>query len=192
MSARTATCREAPGPRGTNAARAPLAFISRPRAISSSLAPRSGERAGERGLHLADQLSPFSNGPRASPCSSASPSRRTPIARRTARHGHLPRCLAPGGRLPLRGLGRSPSSTTTSTGFKSTCPAPNNVRGGRALCWFRPEAREAISRAWQMAKLGRGRAGIPVRVYRKARPGTVVYEDDFQVAAVPWRMTFVR
>jgi len=66
---------------------------------------------------------------------------------------------------------------------------PNNVRGGRALCWFRPEAREVISRAWQMAKLVE-RAGIPVRVYRKLRPGTVVYEDDFQVAAVPWRSTF--
>jgi len=59
--------------------------------------------------------------------------------------------------------------------FQEHLPVPNNVRGGRALCWFRPEAREVISRAWQMAKLVES-AGIPVRVYRKVRPGTVVYE----------------
>ena len=73
--------------------------------------------------------------------------------------------------------------------FQEHLPVPNNVRGGRALCWFRPEAREVISRAWQMAKLVES-AGIPVRVYRKVRPGRVVYEDDLQVAAVPWRTTF--
>ena len=31
------------------------------------------------------------------------------------------------------------------------------------------------------------RVGIAVRVYRKRRAGTIVYEDDFQVSAVPWR-----
>jgi hypothetical protein len=59
------------------------------------------------------------------------------------------------------------------------------------VCWFKPEARDAISRVWQMADLVES-IGIPVRVYLKHRPGTIVYEDDFQVAALPWRTTFVR
>ena len=33
--------------------------------------------------------------------------------------------------------------------------------------------------------------GVPVRIYRTRRPGIVVYVDDFQIAAVPWRDTFV-
>jgi hypothetical protein len=73
--------------------------------------------------------------------------------------------------------------------FADHMPVPKELRLGRAICWFRPEAREAISHAWQMAKLVES-VGVPVRVYRKVRPGTIVYEDDFQVAALPWRTTF--
>jgi len=61
----------------------------------------------------------------------------------------------------------------------------------RAVCWFRPEAGEAISRMWRIVDLVEGE-GVPVRVYRTRRPGAVVYEDDLQIAAVPWRDTFAR
>lgn len=60
----------------------------------------------------------------------------------------------------------------------------------RAVCWFRPTAGEAISRMWRIVDLVEGE-GVPVRIYRTDRPGTVVYADDFQIAAVPWRDTFV-
>jgi hypothetical protein len=75
--------------------------------------------------------------------------------------------------------------------FNANLPVPTDLRRGRAVCWFKPEARDAISRVWQMADLVES-IGIPVRVYLKHRPGTIVYEDDFQVAALPWRTTFVR
>jgi hypothetical protein len=75
--------------------------------------------------------------------------------------------------------------------FNRHVPVPGAVRLGRAVYWFRPEAREAISHAWRIAALVEG-LGLEVRVYRKHRPGTIFYEDHVQVAAVPWRSTFVR
>jgi hypothetical protein len=75
--------------------------------------------------------------------------------------------------------------------YNAHVPVPRDIRLGRAICWFRPEAREAISRAWQIAELVEA-IGVSVRVYRKQRPGTIVYEDAFQVTALPWQTTFVR
>jgi hypothetical protein len=75
--------------------------------------------------------------------------------------------------------------------FNAHMPRPTELRDGRAVCWFRPEAREAISRAWRMAKLVES-IGIPVQVFRRRDPGLIVYRDDFQVAAVRWRGSFVQ
>jgi hypothetical protein len=75
--------------------------------------------------------------------------------------------------------------------FNQHLPVPTDVRLGRAVCWFKPQASEMISRVWRMAALIE-RTGVAVRVYRNPRPGTIVYEDDFQVAALPWRSTFGR
>jgi hypothetical protein len=75
--------------------------------------------------------------------------------------------------------------------FNEHLPVPTDIRRGHAVCWFKPEARAMISRVWRMAALIE-RVGIAVRVYRKRRAGTIVYEDDFQVSAVPWRTTFAR
>jgi hypothetical protein len=65
-----------------------------------------------------------------------------------------------------------------------------NLPDDRAVCWFRPDAGEAISRIWRLVHLVEGE-GVPVRVYRSRRPGSIVYSDNLQVAAVPWRDTFV-
>ena len=46
MSARNATCREAPGPRGTNAARAPIAFISSATGICDAMREGRAEPIG--------------------------------------------------------------------------------------------------------------------------------------------------
>jgi len=52
------------------------------------------------------------------------------------------------------------------------------------ICWFRPEADEAIGRAryagWLMTE-----AGLPVREVRVGRPGEVIWLDDYQVVAKP-------
>ena len=74
--------------------------------------------------------------------------------------------------------------------FDRFLPAARIGRNWRAVCWFRPDAGEAISRIWRLVNLVEG-AGVPVRVYRSRRPGNIVYSDDMQIAAGPWRDTFV-
>lgn len=55
----------------------------------------------------------------------------------------------------------------------------------RAICWFKADARVHIV---QMRALGAllDEHGVHVRVLRTDRPGYVVYEDAFQVAAEPF------
>jgi hypothetical protein len=73
--------------------------------------------------------------------------------------------------------------------FNEYLPAARVGRNRRAVCWFRGDAGQAISRMWRLVDLVEGE-GVPVRVYRTRRPGIVVYSDDLQIAAVPWRDTF--
>jgi hypothetical protein len=73
--------------------------------------------------------------------------------------------------------------------FNDHLPATRSLRDWRAVCWFRDGAGEALSRIWRIVDLVEGE-GVPVRVYRTRRPGIIVYADDFQIAAVPWRDTF--
>jgi hypothetical protein len=73
--------------------------------------------------------------------------------------------------------------------FDTYLPGTRGLRDPRAVCWFRGDAGEAISRIWRLVTLVE-REGVPVTVYRTRRPGLVVYEDRWQIAAVPWRDTF--
>jgi hypothetical protein len=75
--------------------------------------------------------------------------------------------------------------------FDRWLPATRSLGDWRAVCWFRGDAGEALSRIWRIVGLVE-REGVPVCVYRTMKPGVVIYEDKFQVAAVPWRDTFVR
>ena len=56
----------------------------------------------------------------------------------------------------------------------------------RGVCWFRPEAGEAVSRARYCAWLLE-EGGIPVREIRSAQPGEIIWRDDMQVVAKPGR-----
>ena len=55
-----------------------------------------------------------------------------------------------------------------------------------AISWFKASARGHIARAHEMAAL-LAEHYIPSRMVRAKRPGYVVYEDAFQVAAEPFR-----
>ena len=57
-----------------------------------------------------------------------------------------------------------------------------------AIFWFKASHHEVIRRAWQLVNLLR-RYDMPVEMVKTVRPGRVVYEDEMQVAAVPWRTT---
>ncbi len=59
----------------------------------------------------------------------------------------------------------------------------------RAIFWFKGDAQEHIRRLWQLAHLLEPH-GLLVEFVKTDRPGYVVYADDHQVAAIPFRDTF--
>lgn len=61
----------------------------------------------------------------------------------------------------------------------------------RAVCWFKPTAREHIARAWELVWILE-RNDVLIDVVKAERVGYVVYEDDFQVAAEPYYETRFR
>jgi hypothetical protein len=54
------------------------------------------------------------------------------------------------------------------------------------ICWFKASATEHISRIREMANILE-RHGIYVKKIRTDRPGYVIYEDELQVVAEPYR-----
>ena len=54
----------------------------------------------------------------------------------------------------------------------------------RAVCWFKPTAREHLARAWEMAIILE-RHDILIWTIKARRTGYVYYEDDAQVFAEP-------
>lgn len=67
---------------------------------------------------------------------------------------------------------------------KPTSFGRNKLRLG--ICWFKTDATEHISRIWEMAKILE-RNGIYVKKVRTGKPGYVIYEDDWQLVAEPFR-----
>jgi hypothetical protein len=68
-------------------------------------------------------------------------------------------------------------------------PSPGCLRdpgNDRAICWFKPGAKEAIDRVRGMVAFLETR-GIAVSMVTTADPGTVLYEDPWQVVAKPRR-----
>jgi hypothetical protein len=54
------------------------------------------------------------------------------------------------------------------------------------ICWFKTAANEHISRIWRMVEVLE-RNGIYVKKIRTNRPGYVIYEDEWQLVAEPFR-----
>ena len=59
---------------------------------------------------------------------------------------------------------------------------------GKAVCWFKDGADRHISKVRELVTL-LGRHDVRVEMLWTDRPGYVVYEDRYQVAAVPFRDT---
>jgi hypothetical protein len=57
---------------------------------------------------------------------------------------------------------------------------------GTAVSWYRDSATEYISRMYAMAQIFEN-YGIVVDLVRRADPGYIVYEDEYQVTAIPYR-----
>jgi hypothetical protein len=59
---------------------------------------------------------------------------------------------------------------------------------GKAICWFKEGAARYIGRVRELAAMLELHS-IPVEMLRTGKPGYIVYEDPYQVAAVPFRDT---
>jgi hypothetical protein len=54
------------------------------------------------------------------------------------------------------------------------------------ICWFKTGATEQISRVWEMVRILE-RNGIYVKKIRTDKPGYVIYQDEWQLVAEPFR-----
>jgi hypothetical protein len=71
--------------------------------------------------------------------------------------------------------------------FQSALPDADS----NAICWFKTDAHAHIGKIRELLAFLEHN-GVATRLVRTTRPGYVVYEDDYQVAAVPFRDTFGR
>jgi hypothetical protein len=62
---------------------------------------------------------------------------------------------------------------------------------GKAVCWFKPTAREHIACAREMVALLED-YGVPIWTLKTPKVGYVVYEDEHQVVAEPYADTRLR
>jgi hypothetical protein len=80
--------------------------------------------------------------------------------------------------------------------FEKNLPVPKVLSGSNhhnrpgAISWFKDTATEHIYRFRQLAQILEAHE-ISVIQYTTTRPGTIEYEDEFQIAAIPFRDTFV-
>ena len=56
----------------------------------------------------------------------------------------------------------------------------------RGVCWLRDDAHDAI-RQLRVLEYLRGEVGLPTRTLVSRQPGRILYRDELQVVAVPWR-----
>jgi hypothetical protein len=56
----------------------------------------------------------------------------------------------------------------------------------RGICWFKTTSTEHISRIWEMVQILE-RNGIFVKKIRTDKPGYMIYEDEWQLVAEPFR-----
>ena len=55
----------------------------------------------------------------------------------------------------------------------------------RAICWFKPTARECLARAWEMIRILE-RNDVLIWTIRSPKAGYVYYEDEAQIFAEPF------
>lgn len=77
--------------------------------------------------------------------------------------------------------------------FNANLPFPSRehraVLSHRAIFWFKPDARRYFTPAWELAQLLRLH-GFFVDMLKTQNPGSIVYADLFQIAAIPFKNTF--
>ncbi|HEY7312369.1 MAG TPA: hypothetical protein VH643_23600 [Gemmataceae bacterium] len=59
---------------------------------------------------------------------------------------------------------------------------------GKGICWFKDSAARYIRKVRELATMLE-QHGISVEMLRTSKPGFIVYEDSYQIVAVPFRET---
>lgn len=72
--------------------------------------------------------------------------------------------------------------------FSQNLPVPQKFDTDGAIFWFKSDARECTRKAWELV-LALRRHSLEVDMLRTRRPGYVIYEDELQVGAIPFRDT---
>jgi hypothetical protein len=67
----------------------------------------------------------------------------------------------------------------------TTAKPPFYRKRQNGISWFKDSAHEHIRKIREMVALLK-RHDVPVRMIKAARPGYIVYEDEFQIVAVPF------
>ncbi len=62
---------------------------------------------------------------------------------------------------------------------------PHHNKKNRAICWFKGDAILYLSNIWEIVRLLEHH-GLFVQMIKTNRPGYIVYEDDYQIAAEPF------
>jgi hypothetical protein len=71
--------------------------------------------------------------------------------------------------------------------FERHLPLPDRSKlKPRTIFWFKPNGHRFIRKIWDVVAVLKEN-GLHVEMLKTARPGRVCYEDDYQVAAVPFR-----
>jgi hypothetical protein len=71
--------------------------------------------------------------------------------------------------------------------FEEHLPLPDRSKlDPGAIFWFKPSADRLIKRIWDLVELLKDH-DCHVEFIKTARPGRVCYEDDYQVAATPFK-----
>jgi hypothetical protein len=72
--------------------------------------------------------------------------------------------------------------------FSSHLPVPQRFDSDRAIFWFKSDAGEVTRRIWELVHALR-RNELQVDLIRTRRPGYILYEDRFQIGAIPFHDT---
>lgn len=73
--------------------------------------------------------------------------------------------------------------------FRTNLPVARKYKRGRrdrARCWIKGHQRDTIARMYELRTLLES-MGISVQLLKTRKPGYITWEDEFQVAAVPFR-----